>query len=129
MKINNINAFNLTFKGQRQDRKTISQLKENNQYNLNLPNQRRIKTAIDNLGKISGEDNINFLLDVAENLKYGTNIDLGKTGYNDWRLQLSEATKSSLAKSDLVTQAKLKDRVEKTFVDNNIVTYFLFLFQ
>lgn len=122
MKIPNINAFSLTFKGQRQDRKTIEQLKKDNSYDLNLPNQRRIHKAIDNLSKISGESNVEFLLDVAENLKYGTNIDLGKASYNDWRVQLNKATKSSLAKSDLQTQTKLKNRVDKAFANNDTLS-------
>ena len=88
MKIFNIQIFNPEFKGQRQDRKTISQLKQENKYDLNVPNQRRISNAIDNLSKIPGEKNIDFLLDVADNLKYGTNIDLGKKPYNDWNSKL-----------------------------------------
>ena len=49
-KINNCNAFT----GIRQDRNTVEQLKKDNQYDLNLPNQRRISKAIDELSKVPG---------------------------------------------------------------------------
>lgn len=78
MKIFKINIFNPYFQGQRQDRKNVAQLQQDNEYDLNVPNQRKISQSIENLSKIPGESNVNFLLDVAENLKYGTNIDLDK---------------------------------------------------
>ena len=75
MRIYSINS--ICFTGQRQDRKTIAQLKQDNKYDLNLINQRRINKAIETLSEIPEKDNIDFLIDVSENLKYGTNIDLG----------------------------------------------------
>ncbi len=114
MKIFNIQIFNPEFKGQRQDRKTISQLKQENKYDLNVPNQRRISNAIDNLSKIPGEKNIDFLLDVADNLKYGTNIDLGKKPYNDWNSKLKNAAKNSYDISDETTKEKLKLKIEQS---------------
>ena len=67
MRIYSINSINFT--GQRQDRKTIAQLKNDNKYDLNLMNQRRINQAIESLSENSEEDNIKFLIDVSENLK------------------------------------------------------------
>ena len=96
MRINNINIFSPNFKGKRQDRNAVSQLKNDNPYDLNVPNQRRISEAIDKLSNVSGEDNVNFLVDVADNLKYGTNIDLNKKSYNDWNLKLKNAAEKSL---------------------------------
>ncbi len=110
MKVLYINPF-LNFKGQRQDRKTIAQLKQDNPYDLNVINQRRINQAIENLSEIEGEDNVDFLLDVSENLKYGTNIDNGKTSYNEWRVKLNEAAKRSLAKSPKSVQEKYSQRI------------------
>ena len=72
-----------TFKGVREDRNTVSQLSENNDYSLNEPNQRRINKAIDNLAKQRGEENIKFLLEVGENIKYQTNINNGKITKNN----------------------------------------------
>jgi len=115
MKIFKLNIYNPNFLGQRQDRKAIAQLKNDNEYDLNLPNQRRINNAIDSLSEIPGEDNVNFLLDVADNLKYGTNIDLGKKSYNEWSEKLNKAAKNSLAKSETSVQEKLKAKFEKTF--------------
>ena len=46
MRINNINIFSPNFKGKRQDRNAVSQLKNDNPYDLNVPNQRRISEAI-----------------------------------------------------------------------------------
>lgn len=42
MKITNIKFFSPYFNGQRQDRKAVAQLKSDNDYDLNLLNQRRI---------------------------------------------------------------------------------------
>ena len=73
MRIYNVNPLNLNFMGKRQDRKTVNQLQESNSYDLNNINQRKISQAIENLSEIPSEDNVKFLLDVSENLKYGTN--------------------------------------------------------
>lgn len=111
MRIFGINNFVPTFKGQRQDRKTVSQLKEDNKYALNLPNQRKINKAIESLSEISGKENVDFLVDVAENLKYGTHIDLGKKSYNDWEVKLYNAAQKSLEKSDKSLQEEYKDKI------------------
>lgn len=115
MKIFKINIFNPYFQGQRQDRKNVSQLQQDNKYDLNVPNQRRISESIENLSRIPGEDNINFLLDTANNLKYGTGIDLGKKSYNDWHQKLRDAAKSSFALSDSSVQEKLKEKIEQSY--------------
>lgn len=115
MKIYAINPFNPYFKGKREDRKSVEQLKKDNSYDLNLINRRKISNAIENLAEVSGEDNVNFLLDVAENLKYGTNIDLGKQPYNDWQVKLNSAAKKSLSLSDSDTQKRLSPRLEALF--------------
>ena len=47
----NINIVTPHFKGIRQDRNTDEQLKKENQYDLNLPNQRKISNAIENFEK------------------------------------------------------------------------------
>lgn len=116
MKITNIKFFSPYFNGQRQDRKAVAQLKSDNDYDLNLLNQRRISQAIENLGNVSGEDNVNFLLDVAENLKYRTNIQLdGKKSFNDWQAKLEAAVQSSLEKSDKNVADKFSTRVVDVF--------------
>lgn len=68
MRIYGVNSNVLSFKGQRQDRKAVAQLKEDNSYDLNIPNQRRINKALENLSAVPGEDNLRFLLDVSDNL-------------------------------------------------------------
>lgn len=116
MRIFNINIFNPNFKGQRQDRKSVAQLKQENAYDLNVPNQRKINEAINRLATVPGEDNAKFLMDVAENLQYGTNIDLeGKKSYNDWQTKLRNATENSLALSDKSVQEKLSENFNTTF--------------
>nr|QGT49736.1 hypothetical protein Melaina855_1230 [uncultured Candidatus Melainabacteria bacterium] len=113
MRIYNINPFNQYFTGKRQDRNTVNQLKQDNPYDLNYINQRNISQAIENLSELPGEDNVNFLLDISENLKYTTNIDLGKNSYNDWQVKLNNAAKKSLSKSPQEIQEKLAQRIEK----------------
>lgn len=122
MRIFKINIFNPYFQGQRQDRKNILQLQQDNDYDLNVPNQRRISESIENLSKIPGEDNINFLLDTANNLKYGTNIDLGKKSYNDWKKKLHNAAKKSLALSECSVQEQLSKKIDKSFNDKKPLT-------
>lgn len=116
MNINKINIFAPFFQGKRQDRKAISQLENDNKYDLNVPNQKRISQAIENLSEIPGEDNVKFLLSVADNLKYGTNIDLkGKKSYNDWETKLQSAAQKSLELSDKSVQDKLSKRIDAVF--------------
>ena len=112
MRINRVNNC-AVFTGVRQDRNTVEQLKKDNPYDLNLPNQRRISNAIEELSKIPGEDNVNFLLDISQNLRYGTNIDLGKKPYNNWREKLNKAAETSLKISDKSVQEKLSKKLEQ----------------
>lgn len=112
MKIFNINSFLPNFKGIRQDRNTVEQLKKDNKYDLNVPNQRKISTAIENLSEVPGEANVNFLLDVSENLQYGTNIDLGKASFNDWQVKLNNAAQKALSKSSKDVQERLFPRLQ-----------------
>ena len=103
------------FKGVREDRNTVSQLKENNDYSLNEPNQRRINKAIDNLAKQRGEENIQFLLNVGENLQYQTNIDNGKKTKNDWKDKLKNATEQSLKHSNPILKSKYEPEIKRVF--------------
>jgi len=117
-RVNNCNSFT----GIRQDRNTVEQLKKDNSYDLNLPNQRRISDAIDKLSRISGEENINFLLDVSQNLRYGTNINLGKQPYNNWREKLNKAAEKSYKLSDKSVQEKLASKLNTALTSNKELT-------
>lgn len=122
MKIYRINNY-ASFTGVRQDRNAVEQLKKDNAYDLNLPNQRRISNAIDELSKVKGEDNINFLLDVSEKLRYGTNIDLdGKKSYNDWRAKLNQAALKSYNLSDKSVQERLAGKIDKVLKEKREIT-------
>ena len=84
---------------------------------MNIINQRNINNSIDNLSNVPGQKNVNFLLDVSEKLKYGTNIDLGKTPYNDWRVKLNNAARKAIENTPKKDQQKLYarlDRIENT---------------
>ncbi len=122
MRIYRVNSCT-NFNGIRQDRNTVEQLKQDNAYNLNLPNQRRILNAIDELAKIPGEDNVSFLLDVSQNLRYGTNFDLGKKPYNNWKERLNNAALMSLKLSDKSVQTKLSKKVEQVINAPKILTF------
>ena len=117
-RVNNCTSFT----GVRQDRNTVEQLKKDNAYDLNMPNQRRISKAIEELSKIPGEENVNFLLDISQNLRYGTNIDLGKKPYNDWREKLNKAAEKSLKLSDKSVQEKLAQKLEKALTATKKLT-------
>ena len=103
------------FKGRREDRNTVSQLKNNNNYALNEPNQRKINQAIENLANYPGEENLDFILDVADNLKYGTNIETGKQVKNDWKNKLKNAAENSLAHSNPILEEKYRPQIERIF--------------
>ena len=105
----------LAFKGIREDRNTTEQLKRENNYSLTDNNQKKISKAIESLGENSGERNVKFLLDVAENLKYGTNIDNGAKPRNDWKLKLKNAAEKSLSMSDPITREKLSPEMSRIF--------------
>ena len=127
MKIYATTPFSLSFKGKREDRKSVEQLKKDNAYDLNVINQRNISKAIDNLSKVPGEDNVKFLLDVSENLKYGTNIDLGKQPYHDWRVKLNDAAKKSLALSDAQTQKRLSPKLDAKRIKQKYRLFYNFI--
>ena len=116
MKVNFILGKTPIFKGVREDRNTVSQLKNDNDYSLTEPNQRRINKAIDNLAKVKGEENIKFLLDVGNNIKYQARLD-GKTipVKNDWNAKLKAATKESLAHSNPILKSKYQPEIERVF--------------
>lgn len=106
----------INFKGVREDRNTVSQLKENNNYSLTEPNQRRINEAINSLAKQRGEENIVFLLDIGKNLKYQTNISNGNTNLkNDWSKKLKEAAEESLYHSNPILKDKYQPQINETF--------------
>lgn len=113
MKIYSITSRFINFEGKRQDRKNVEQLKQNNPYNLNIINQRNISQSIDNISKEGGVENAKFLLNVSKNLKYGTNIDLGKTPNHDWRAELNQAAKKSIEKSPKEVQKNLYAQMDK----------------
>ncbi len=115
MKILPIITGNLPFKGRREDRNTASQLTKNNDYSLTENNQKRIEQAIENLSRERGENNIKFLLDTAENLKYGTNIKNGAAPKHDWKMQLKNAAQKSLSMSDPVLKEKYSGEISRIF--------------
>lgn len=116
MKINSITQSTPMFKSVREDRNTVSQLKENNNYSLTDPNQRRINKAIENLAKQRGEENIKFLLDVAENLKYQGHVpNKSPEVKNDWSQKLKGATEESLAHSNPILRNKYNSEIERIF--------------
>ena len=110
-----IGIINVNFKGRREDRNTVSQLKTDNDYSLTENNSSRINKAIENLSNEKGESNVRFLIDVAENLTYSTGIDTGLKPRHDWKLKLKEAAQKSLTASDPITREKLSPVLHKVF--------------
>lgn len=115
MKVSAIDK-NTQFKGVREDRKTVSQLKQNNNYSLTDPNQRRINKALENLAKQRGEENIKFLLDVAKNLKYQGHVpDSNIASKNEWSEKLKNATEESLSHSNPILKEKYQTEIDEVF--------------
>lgn len=115
MRIYDISLKTLVFKGVREDRNTIEQLKKENDYSLSENNQKKISKAIDNLGQSSDEKNVEFLLDVAENLKYGTNIETDEEPKNNWKLKLQTAVSNSIKKTAPEVKKKYEPEIKRLF--------------
>lgn len=109
------------FRGRREDRNTVSQLKQDNAYALTEPNQRKINTAIENLQKYSDKENVDFLLDVAEHLRYGTGIQTGKTVKNDWQNKLKNAAETVVS-SNPHLQDKYIPEIQRVFYTQKPLT-------
>ena len=108
---------NISFMGRREDKNTVEQLKKQGDA-LTLNNQRNITTAIDKLSEDSSEENIKFLMNVAQGLRYGTSFELeGKKTNNDWRGKLQQATERALANTDSPNKAALQEQFKATFID------------
>lgn len=119
MKVNFILAKTQAFKGVREDRNTVSQLRNDNDYSLTEPNQRRINKAIENLAKQRGEENIRFLLDVGENLKYQTNTNEKNIPVkNNWNAKLKGAAEESLAHSNPILKSKYQPEIDRVFASD-----------
>ena len=113
---------NISFLGRREDKNTVEQLKKQGDA-LTLNNQRNITTAIDKLAEDSSEDNIKFLMSVAQGLRYGTSFELGdKKTNNDWKGKLQTATEKALANTDSPNKAKLQEQFKATFIDKKEMT-------
>lgn len=119
MKVNAItNPINGThFKGTREDRNEVLQLTRDNSYSLNEPTQRRINQAIKNLAQLEGEENIQFLINVGQNLKYKPNLTYHEPVENPWSSLLRDAAMSSLSISDPNLKEKYGPEIEHTFLD------------
>ena len=104
---------NVNFDGTRTLRNTVSQLAKNNKYSLNEPNQRYITNSITELGKISGEKNIKFLLKTAAKTTYSTNIKLEDSPKNDWVGMLLGAAAAALAITPLVNKTEFAQKIQE----------------
>ena len=114
--------FNVSFLGKREDKNTVEQLKQKGDA-LTLNNQRNINNAIDKLSEDSSEENIKFLMNVAQGLRYGTSFNLDdKKSNNNWKGKLQEATAKALANTDSPNKAKLQEQFKATFVDKKEMT-------
>ena len=85
----------INFKGKRVNRNLVAQLAQNNPYSLTPVNQRLIKNAIDELAHQKGEKNVNFLLQIAQNVKYIINSTKDNLLQNNWVALLLNAAKAS----------------------------------
>ncbi len=109
--------FNVSFLGRREDKNTVEQLKQQGDA-LTLNNQRNINNAIDNLAKDSSEENIKFLMNVAQGLRYGTSFELDdKKSNNEWKSKLQNATAKALENTDSPNKAELQKQFKATFID------------
>lgn len=117
MKLEKINAFakenNINLKGKRVLKNAVEQLSKNNPYSLTATNQRYIANSIKELSKVGDEKTINFLLNVAAESKYSTNIVLEDAPKNNWKAMLVGA--AAIAASLITTNLpqNIAERIQK----------------
>lgn len=107
----------VAFTGKREDKNKVRQLSTDNDFALTENNQRGIKEAITNLSKDSDEKNIKFLMSVAENLKYGFNLDLNKQSNNNWKVLLKNAAKEAIDKTSEDKKPSLESEFRRVFLE------------
>lgn len=112
----------INFGSKREDRNKVNQLQADNKYSLTENNQKNITNSIKNLSRDSSEDNIRFLMRVASNLQYDTNINLDKKPNNEWKLQLREAIEHALQNADEKTKKILEDDYKRIFLEKKDLT-------
>lgn len=114
--------YNVSFTGKREDKNTVEQLRKQGDA-LTLNNQRNITTAIDKLSEDSSEENIKFLMNVAQGLRYGTSFELDdKKTNNDWKGKLQQATAKALANTTSANKAELQKQFQEVFIDKHEMT-------
>ena len=108
----------ISFAGQREDRNNVDKLRlQTNALNFN--NQRNIKKSIENLSNDSSTKNVNFLMNVAEQIRYGLNSGIiDAKPNNDWKEQLKHATEKSLANNNTDAKESLQARFKQVFENN-----------
>lgn len=122
-KAKNVSPNNLSFTGRRDDHNNVAILK-NDKRALNVPVQRRIQESLTRLSKDGSDENIEFLLDVAENLQYGVKpssklnkavqgsfsynyLNIQKDSWNDLlKSSIKEALEHNKSESKEVLEAK-----------------------
>lgn len=137
MKLNvNINSGN-SFKGLRQDRHCVKQLITEQKISLTENNQKNILNSIENISRHGSESGTKFLLNIAKNIKFATNIKFGFNPKNKWMSVLMMATAASAVNAgvskrkdvetefnEIFYQTKELSEVEQNIMDsyNNLVS-------
>lgn len=116
MKIDSINSAedkrkNIVLKGKRVFQNTVKQLAKNNKYSLTEPNQRLIRNAITELGKVKGSKNIEFLMNTAAQSTYSTNIELQDKPKNNWKEMLLSAAAAAVALTTGIAQNEFIEKI------------------
>ena len=92
---------------------TVNQLAHNNKYSLNEPNSRFIKNSIAELGNSTGKKVVEFLVSVAEKLKYSTNIKLTDNPINDWKTIILDTAEKVLLKTPSADYKGFSEKIQK----------------
>lgn len=122
-------SLKLRFGNSRTDRNLVNSLTGENGA-INKPKQRLIGQAIKNLSKDNSSENITFLMDVADNLKYGIKQGSGMADFieqgsnisseklkqnNDWNAMLKASIRTALDNNTDADKAELESKYAKLF--------------
>lgn len=111
----------ISFAGQREDRNNVDKLTAQKGA-LNFNNQRNIKQSIENLSNNPSTKNAVFLMNVAEQIKYGLNANIeGVKPNNDWMAQLREAAEKNIEGSKTKQEA-LRLKFQQVFENHKDLT-------
>ncbi len=114
--------LNNNFKSLRQDKKLVEQLTKENKYTFAENNQKRIMESIEKIGAKGSKSGVEFLLNVAKNIRYSTNIKFNFSPKNPWLSALMTATSTAITVAGLNNSEEIQKQYSEVFLADKPLT-------